>query len=234
MKYYNQKDYYRALQLFDQLLPVYRGTTKAENIAYCYAYSYFKQSQYTLAAYQFNNFTSSFPKSDKVEECMYMSAYCNYLESASSSLDQTSTQDAIKNFQMFINVYPNSSRINECNGLIDKLRLNLETKAFDIAKMYYKIEDFTAAITSFKSMLKDYPDTKYKEDALYYILRANYKFASNSVSYKKEERYTSTVEAYNNFNKNFPTSDYIKECNNINKIALKELTKFKNQNSDKL
>ncbi len=43
MKYYEHKDYYRALQLFDQLLPVYRGTAKAEKIAYCYAYSYYEQ-----------------------------------------------------------------------------------------------------------------------------------------------------------------------------------------------
>jgi outer membrane protein assembly factor BamD len=234
MKYYNQKDFYRALQLFDQLLPVYRGTTKAEEIAYCYAYSYYKQSQYSLAAYQFNNFASSFPKSNKTEECIFMSAYCKYLDSPPSSLDQTSTQEAIKEFQLFINMYPNSSRINECNNIIDKLRLTLESKVFNIAKMYFQIEDYTASITAFKSLIKDYPDTKYKEEALYYILKSNYKYALNSISIKKAERLNAALEAYNTFKNNYPTSNYIKECNNINKITLKELSKFKNQNSDKL
>ena len=32
VKYYEQKDYFRALQLFDELVPVYRGTAKAEKI----------------------------------------------------------------------------------------------------------------------------------------------------------------------------------------------------------
>ena len=234
MKYYNQKDYYRALQLFDQLFAVYRGTSKAEQIGYCYAYSYYKQGQYTLAAYHFSNFAGSFPKSDKAEECTYMSAYCKYLETPSVSLDQSNTQEAIKDLQQFINLYPNSSRINECNELIDKLRNGLEAKAYDNAMLYYKIEDFTAAITSFKSMIKDFPDTKYKEEALYLIVKSNFKYASNSVIYKKAERFTTTIDAYNFFKNNFPSSTYMKECNNMNKIALKELSKYKNQNSDKL
>jgi outer membrane protein assembly factor BamD len=234
MKYYEHKDYYRALQLFDQLLPVFRGTAKAEKIAYSYAYCYYEQGQYELASYQFNTFTSSFPRSEKVEECTFMSAYCKYLESPSISLDQSNTQDAIKQLQLFVNLYPNSKRINECNELIDKLRFNLESKAFEIAKLYYKIEDYTAAVTSFKSMLKDYPDTKFKEEALFDIIKANYKLASNSITSKKTERYESTIEAYNKLKNNFPNSSYMKESNIMNKTALREINKYKNLNSEKL
>lgn len=233
MKYYNHKDYYRALQLYDQLLPVFRGTPKAEKMAYCYAYCYYQQDQYTLAAYQFNNFATSFPKSDKAEECAYMSAYCKYLESPPPSLDQTSTMEAIKELQLFINMYPESKRVAECNQHLDKLRFNLETKAFEIAKLYFKIEDFTAAITAFKSLVKDYPDTKYKEESLFYIVKANYKYASNSIDSKKGERYTATIEAYNTFFNNFPQSSFLKECNLIKKNSFKEISKY-NINSEKL
>ena len=45
-------------------------------------------------------------------------------------LDQTNTYDALKELQLFINTYPNSSRIPECNDLIDKLRTKLEYKDY--------------------------------------------------------------------------------------------------------
>ncbi len=234
MKYYEHKDYFRALQLFDQLAPVFRETDKAEKIAYSYAYCYYNQEQFTLASYQFSTFVSSFPKSDKAEECDYMSAYCTYLDSPPPSLDQTYTMDAIKQLQAFINLYPNSKRIPECNELLDKLRYKLQTKYFETAKLYYNIEDFNGAITAFKSIIIEFPETKYKEEILYFIIKSNFKYASKSIESKKFARYASTLEAYNDFKNSFPQSSYMKECNMINKISLKEITKFKNPNTDNL
>lgn len=234
MKYYDQKDYYRALQLFDQLLPVYRGTEKAKEIAYRYAYCYYYQDQYTLASYEFSSYSSSFPKSEKAEECQYMSAYCKYLDSPAPSLDQTNTSEAIKDLQLFVNLYPESKKIPECNDLLDKLRYKLEIKYFETSKLYYNIEDYNGAITAFKAMIKEYPDTKYKEQILYYILKANYDFASKSIEAKKFTRYTSTIEAYNSFKKDFPQSAYMKECNSIYIYSLKEIKKLKNPNPDNL
>ncbi len=192
------------------------------------------RGQYELSSFQFNTFTTSFPKSEKVEECTFMSAYCKYLESPTTSLDQSNTQDAIKQMQLFVNLYPNSKRLNECNELIDKLRYNLESKAYDIAKLYLKIDDYVAAITSFKSLLKDYPDTKFKEEAMFGILQANYKLATNSVTNKKAERYESTIEAYNNLKNNYPNSSKLRESNIIYKSSLKESNKYKNKISEKL
>ena len=34
LEYYDREDYFRAINLFDQVLPFYRGTAEAEDIAY--------------------------------------------------------------------------------------------------------------------------------------------------------------------------------------------------------
>ena len=78
-----------------------------------------------------------------------MTAYCYYLDSPDLTLDQASTYKAIENLQLFINLYPKSERVNECNQLIDKLRNKLETKSFLNAKLYFKIGDYKAAIFAF-------------------------------------------------------------------------------------
>lgn len=227
MEYYEKGDYLRALQLFDQLIPIVRGTDKAEKLYYAYAYCYYNQEDYILASYYFKQFVKNFPSSEYAEECYFKSAYCMYLDSPRYSLDQTNTYDALKELQLFINMYPGSERREECNQLIDNLRYKLQTKAFEIAKMYYKMEDFVAAITSFENILKDFPDTEYKEEILYYMINSYYRYAALSVLSKKKERYQSTIEAYERFITFFPDSKYQKEVFVIHKNAKIEKSKHK-------
>lgn len=221
--YYEEKDYYRAIQLFDQLLPFFRGTEKAERMAYYYANAHYEQKDYILASYYFTQFATNFPNSKNAEEASYMRAYCNYLESPPSSLDQTVTYDAIKDLQLFINQYPKSERVAKANELIDELRLKLETKAFEIAKLYFAMKDYKAAVINFQNLIKEYPDTKYREFAMFHIAKAYTYYAELSVETKKGERYQLSSEAVDNFLANFPESQYGKEARQIQKNAQKEL-----------
>jgi outer membrane protein assembly factor BamD len=231
IQYYNQQDYYKAVQLFEELLTYYRGTAKAEKIQYYYAYANYGMENYVLASFYFKNFATTYPNSELAEEAAFMSAYCYYLDSPASSLDPTNTYTAIKELQIFINQYPKSKRINECNELIDKLRQKLETKYFNIAKLYLNTSNYQAAVIAFNNVLKDYPDTKYKEQILFYILKANYQYAIQSVDTKKEERFNNTLQAYNNFKLNFQLSEFNKEAEYIHNNTIKELNKFKKNNS---
>jgi len=226
-KYYDQGDFFRAIQLFDELVTYFRATDKAEKIYYAYAYANFNQGDYVLAGYHFKNFVNTFPSSPKAEECAYMAAYCEYMDSPEYYLDQTSTKDAIASLQLFVNEYPKSKYVEDCNKYIDELRAKLEEKSFQIGMLYFKTEEYKAAITAFNSTLKEYPDTKYKEEALFYIMKSNYIFANNSVAIKKLERYQASVKAYAVFTSNFPKSKFMREADTINRTASKEIDKLK-------
>lgn len=223
IEYYDKGDYYKAQQLFDQILVFYRGTDKAEKISYYSAYCYYKVKDYILAGYYFGNFSTSFPTSQFAEECSFMSAYCNYLDSPSASLDQTNTLAAISSLQLFINQYPGSQRIEQCNQLIDELRGKLEKKAFNIAMLYYKMDDFKAAIISLNNLLKEYPDTKEREKVLFSLLDAKYKYAINSIPEKKKERIDNALEAYTILHAEFPQGAYAAQAGSIQKNLQKEL-----------
>ncbi len=219
--YYESKDYYRALQLFDQINPFFRGTSKEEKIAYYYAYAYYYQKDYLLAGYYFKRFTDNFPNSRYAEECLFMSAYCSYLNSPPSYLDQTSTNDAIRDFQLFINRYPKSDRVNRANELMDKLRFKLEEKAFNNAMLYYKMDEFQAAIVSFQNLLKDYPDTRYAEQVMYYVVKSWYYYAERSVPEKKLERHQAAINAFNDFKALYPESRKLKELQSLVEYSFK-------------
>jgi outer membrane protein assembly factor BamD len=139
-EYYENKDYTRAMTLFEQLIPVFRGTDKGEEISYLFAYCNYYTKDYILAGHYFRRFAGSFPNSEYAEESSYMSAYCYYLDAPKPTLDQETTRKAIQEFQLYIGRYPESERISECNDLIDELRRRLEKKSYDNAMLYYKVE----------------------------------------------------------------------------------------------
>ncbi|MCX6305557.1 MAG: outer membrane protein assembly factor BamD [Bacteroidetes bacterium] len=223
VKLYAQKDYSRALQLFDQLTGAMRATEKAQKIAYYYAYCYYNMKDFTLASYYFKRYSTSYPNAEETEECMYMSAYCNFLNSPEYSLDQTVTYDALKDLQLFTNTYPTSKRVSECNDLIDKLRLKLEMKDYKIAKLFYRMDDYAASIQMLNNILKDFPDTPHKEEVLFLIVKSYHKFAKESIFEKQKDRHTKAIAAYNEFVAQFPESKFIAEAADLKERSRKEL-----------
>lgn len=220
---YEKGDFTRALQFFDLLRSINRGTEKGEKLTYYTANCYFQLKNYEIASYYYKQYQQMYPRGSHSEEAAYLSAYCQYLSSPPSSLDQTNTHTALTELQMFIDKYPKSDKVPEANQLMDKLRHKLETKDYNIAMLYYKMQDYQAAITAFEDLLDDYPDTDYRESILYYTTKAYYEYAEKSILKKKKERYEKTVEAYNNLKYLFPESKHLKEVESYNIKARKHL-----------
>ncbi len=212
IKYYNKKDYSKALGLFDGLVTRYKGQAQAEDLYYYYAYSNYKLKDYTSARYHFKTFADTYPSSAKAEECRFMAAYCYYLDSPIFSLDQTNTSLAIESLQLFINLYPKSDRVAEAGKLIQNLRDKLEQKAYANSKLYLTIGDYQAAVIAFGNTLRDYPDTKFAEDLDFLIIRAQYQYAKHSREYIQQSRYTLAISYAQQFIEKYPVSKYLSEA----------------------
>ncbi len=220
IKLYNNKDYNKALTLFDALVQKYRGMAEAEDLYYYYAYTNYHLKDYTTARYHFKVFADTYPSSPKAEECRYMSAYCFYLESPNYSLDQENTLKAIEALQLFINLYPKSDRVAEASRLIADLRGKLETKSYANAKLYLDIGDYQSAVIAFRNSLRDYPDTKYAEEMEYLIIQAQYLYAKNSFVNRQESRYEEVIQLTDEFVEKYPQSQYVKPAQQYKKDSL--------------
>lgn len=212
LRYYKSADYVKALQLFEQLLSIYRGTEKAEDITYYYAYSNYYVGDYVMAGFYYSQYYHTYPHTKRAEECEFMKAFCEYLLSPTYSLDQTDTKKAIEAFQTFVDDYPNSDKIKECNKYIDLLRNKLEKKYFEIAKGYYITENYHAASTALVNYVKAYPNSKYDEEAAFLTEKCDYLFATNSVEWQKANRLQKVIEDYLKFVDSYPKSDFLKEA----------------------
>ncbi|MCK5846484.1 MAG: outer membrane protein assembly factor BamD [Bacteroidales bacterium] len=229
MKYYEEEDFYHSQQLFDELIVLLRGTNRLEKAYYYYAQTYYQQEEYMVASYHFKYFAKTFPKSTYAEECLYLSAYCKYLDSPPENLDQSSTRTAISEMQMFINMYPESDKVAEANDIMDRLRKKLVVKDFENAKQYLRTEYYKAAVYAFKRHLKNYPGSPFKEEALFLTIEADYIYASKSIHYKQEERYTNTLIAYNDYIAVFPEGEYFKKAEKYKNSAKHNIEKIKNK-----
>ena len=74
MYYYGQKDYNRALQLFDVLQPVYRGKPRGEEIAYCTAECYYRMKDYNIASHYYKRYAVNYPFAKNVESGLLVRA----------------------------------------------------------------------------------------------------------------------------------------------------------------
>jgi len=119
---YKEGRYKKALRLFEQIVPQYRGKPQAERIMYYYADTYYQLEDYYLSGYQFDRFTKSYPRSDKKEDAAFKGARSYYFLSPRFSLDQEETTQAIEKLQAYINAYPESENLKEANAMVAELR----------------------------------------------------------------------------------------------------------------
>jgi outer membrane protein assembly factor BamD len=223
IEYYEAGSYGRAIGLMNDIIPVFRGSARAELLNYYYAMAHYRQRDYILASHYFRTFASAFPRSEHVEDFLFLSAYCKYLESPTYSLDQTSTREAITELQAFINRFPSSERVEEANTLIDELRLKLETKRFQMGILYFNLTDYTAAVTTFNNFIRDFPDTQFREEALFYIIQSHFEFADQSIPARQQERFENVVEAYQRLERLFPESQYLVRAQRMKTTALERI-----------
>jgi len=209
-KLYDAGKYNDAIRLIEQIAPAYRGKPQAEKLFYMFSMSYYNTKQYYLAAYQFESFTSGYPKSEKLEEAAYLGAKSFSKLSPIYSLDQVDTFKAIEKLQEFIDRYPNSTYLPEANKTLRELNYKIEKKVFENAKQYNTIMDYKAAMVALDNFVSDFPGTPYKEDALFYKYDSAYQIAINSVLDKMEERLNIAKTAYTGLIKFKPDSKHKK------------------------
>jgi outer membrane protein assembly factor BamD len=225
-KMYEEKNYNKAIRIFEQIASVYRGKPESENLYYMFSQSYYKTKQYYLAGYQFESFVSSFPKSDKVQEASFLGAKSYSMLSPVYSLDQTDTTKAIEKLQTFIDTYPNSTYLAEANSIVKNLNEKLERKVFENAKGYNTISDYKSALVALDNFIADYPGTPFKEEALFYKFDSAYQLGINSVPAKMEERLNVAKVAYANLIKYKAETKYKKQADEMFARVEKDLQKY--------
>jgi len=231
-QFFVKKEYTKAQQVYEDIMPFFKTSKEFEDIYYKYAYCAYHLSDFMNAENLYKSYLEIFPTSGRAEEIDYMRAYCYYKQSPKAQLDQTNTLRAMGMMQTFINTHPGSPRNKEATDIIDICRAKLETKDFLSAQLYYDLGQFRAAGVAFTSLLNAYPESYRADEYKLMVIKSYFRFAEMSVEEKKVERFEQVVSECFEFVDRYPESKWKKEVdtflnssqNNI-KILTNEQTK---------
>jgi outer membrane protein assembly factor BamD len=220
---YNSGKYARSIVLYEQIYQRFPKTDQGEVAYYRIGKAYYNEKDYYMAGYYLGSYSSRFPFSPKAEEALFLSALCSVQNSPEPSLDPNETELAIKDLQMFINRFPNSTYLDSCNQTIDNLRKKLEIKDYEAVKHYSLTEYYRAAVVSAISFMEKYPLTEFKEEVSFLLVKNSYLLSINSVDTKKKERIEETIQRYRTFVSEFPQSEYKSQADAFRDKLEKEL-----------
>ena len=224
-EYFNAGKFARAAEVFESLSMLTDGTAKDDTVRYYWGLSNYNAKDYYTADTNFEQFLESYPRSPFASDARYLRLDCLYRQTLRYELDQTPTYKAINSISEYILEYPSSEHISSCRDMLVDLNERLDRKAYEAAKLYYRMEDYIASRVAFRNVLKDDSDNVYREDILYYIAMSSYKYAYLSVPEKQKERYLTFVDDYFNFIGEIPDSHYRKELDAVYKRAQHALGK---------
>ena len=229
-KYYQEGEYSKAIILYEKVLPIIKGSEKAELAEYNYANCHFKTKRYIESAGYFNTFYRTYNRSPLAEEALFMNAYSLYLDAPDYNLDQQSSKEAVAAIQQFVTRFPGSASYERAMEMLKDLEGRFEKKAYSEAEMYYRLKDglfpgdfYRACIINFQNFAKDYPESKHNEELAYKLVEVGFGYAKNSAFDKKEERLNDAIRFADTFYRKYPESGFTAEVRKFETETRQEL-----------
>ena len=126
-----------------------------------------------LADSEFREFLTYYPRHQRADYAQYKLAMTHFQQMRGPSRDQTSTRDALTEFQVFFDRFPDSPMTPEVrkNWRIARDRLSDSERL--VAELYMRINNWRGAVARLQGVLKDDPNYT-NRDAAYYDLAEIY------------------------------------------------------------
>jgi outer membrane protein assembly factor BamD len=202
----------QSLPLLQELIGLFRGTERMEDVYFMYAEAHLCVEDWYMGRYTMRNFAKTFPNSARSEEAEFRAALCSFRLSPGPELDQSETQVAMDELQLFLDRYPTTILKDSCNNMIAGLRGKLETKAWRSAELYHTTGKYQSAAKALAQFITEWPISKYAEDAQFLILKSQFLYAEQSTTRRQAERYADAIESYFTFAARFPESALLREA----------------------
>lgn len=227
-KYFDEKKYGRASTILEELVPIFKGTAHAEESLFLLAQSFFYDKDYTTATQYFKAYYTTYPKGEYTELARYNAAYGLYLDAPDVRLDQSNTYKSMQEFQAFLEIYPQSDKVQLVQDYLFEMQEKLALKELMACRLYYNLgnymgNNYESCVITAREALRSYPYSQYREEFQILILRSRHELASKSVAERTAERLRDVVDEHYNYLNMFPDGKYKSEADRYYRRAVKAL-----------
>jgi outer membrane protein assembly factor BamD len=163
--------------------------------------SYVKQggtAAYTEARYRYRDYLNRYPDAPRRDYARYQFAYCSDKEHGTPDRDQTSTREAIQQYQALIREYPESGYAGAARERIRQLIDLLAEHEFGVGYFYMRKGSLGSAMGRFSVMEERFPDYNAKDKLFYYQAR----------TLTRLDRPDEAARYYSRLLEEYPKSDY--------------------------
>jgi len=165
MQEFEDENWLEAINEFEIIRLQYPGSAVSDSARYFTGLSRFNREEYLLASYEFNRLVTGGRSRDLADDAYYMYAQCYYRMSPKAELDQTATERAIDALQSFVEAYPNHPKATEVEKQVLELVNKLAEKEYETGILYEKMENRSAALIYFSTVVDRYYNTYVVDDA---------------------------------------------------------------------
>jgi outer membrane protein assembly factor BamD len=122
-----------------------------------------------LAANEYREFLTFYPTNPRADYAQYKLAMSHYEQMRAPERDQTETKEAIREFEVFFERYPNSPLMPEVRTRWREARDRLSEASYRVGLFYFRSRWYPGAIDRFREVLKEDPAYT-RRDAVYFYL----------------------------------------------------------------
>ena len=122
-----------------------------------------------LSANEYREFLTFYPTNARADYAQYKLAMTHYEQMRAPERDQTETQGALREFQIFFDRYPMSPLLEEVRMKWREARDRLSRAEFRVGFHYFRIRWYPGAIPRFRQVLKEDPEFSGRDEVYFYL-----------------------------------------------------------------
>jgi outer membrane protein assembly factor BamD len=199
-----------ARQYFTKLLDSYPQSPYRADAKLGVGDSYLSEdtsASFVFALNEYREFIAFYPTNPRADYAQLQLAKVHYKQMLAPGRDQTETKEAIREFQTFVDRYPNSKLMDEGRRLLRESKDRLDDSEFGVGMLYLHVRYYPGAIGRFKPLLESDPGYS-RRDALYFYLAEAIEKSAPQATEKKAE----ALPYYERLVREFETSQYLPEA----------------------
>ena len=124
---------------------------------------------YVAAQAEFEDFLALFPTNPRADYAQFKLAVVHFEQMRGPERDQSSTRNAIREFETLIQGYPDSQHVNDARDRLRDARDRLSEAEFLVGLYYYKQEWWPGAIERFRTILDSDPGFSGRDRVYYHL-----------------------------------------------------------------
>ncbi|MDP4228991.1 MAG: outer membrane protein assembly factor BamD [Bacteroidota bacterium] len=156
---YAKEDWLEAIHIFDEIRLQAPTSSFAIEATYLEAMARYNSGTYISAAVDFRAVRRNYPTSSLAARSQFMVGESYYMLSPRAELDQTYSQYAINEYQLFLRDFSDKPLADSAQMRIGEIRNKMALKVLLSAELYLKLSSNNAAIRFFNRVVDNYYDT---------------------------------------------------------------------------